>query len=233
MLHSDDEPKELTGNQLLNHLMGVKQIFLGKMDEFERADRANAYAEEQRLQGRKPYMSDDPVIGALGYVQAALELHAQADQLGYDISHLFIAGSMGPTEAGLLWGSALLGKAFTVYTPSVEHETEKLKSLISGICDGISEKLGFTPSVPPLSRLVAFDDFLGTGYDKPTPESLQTVKELASREGLFIETTYNAKVFTALKEMLRQGRLPADEGICIFHTGGIPALFGQASRFVR
>lgn len=233
ILHNAEQPQELQGNQLLTELMGVTRVYLGPLDEEERARRVEEYAQEQRRRGRKPYIVGDPVLGALGYVNAALELHAQAEAQNLDIRHLVIAGSMGPTEAGLLWGSALLGKAFRVYTPSVEYDTSTLRGLIADICRGISAKLGFQPALDPLDILEAWDDCLGSGYDRPTPESLQAVRDLASLEGLFIETTYNAKVFAALKDLLAQGRIAKKEGICIVHTGGIPALFGQSDRFTR
>jgi len=231
ILHNAEEPATRSGNQLLNQLMGVKQLFLGLMDEEKRGAALADYAASQRTLGRHPYIVGDPVVGALGYVNAALEIHAQSELKGYNISHIFIAGSMGPTEAGLLWGAALLGNAFTVHTPSVEYPTLKLRELISGICLGISAKLGFTPAVDPLSRLVAWDSFLGEGYDIPTPESIAAVYQLASLEGVFIETTYNAKLFAAAKDKVTGGAFSPEDGVCLVHTGGLPALFAQGDRF--
>ena len=232
VLHNSEPPSSLTGNQLLHRMLGVRQLFLGPISDEERVLRLEAYAEEQRSLGRKPYIVADPVVAALGYVRAALELHEQADRKGYDLRHLFIPGAAGPTEAGLLWGAALLGNSFAVHTPSVEYPAEIIREMTLEICRGISEKLGFTPSVPPEEILVNNDDFLGAGYDLPTEESIQAAREVASLEGIFIETTYNAKVYAALKDLLQRGTIPQDEGICIFHTGGIPALFAQGERFM-
>jgi len=231
ILHNAVGPNDFQGNQLLNHMMGVTQVFLGAVDEFIRADMVQEYAQKQAAQGRKPYIIGDPVVGALGYVNAALELHAQAEIAAFDLNHLFLAGSMGPTEAGLLWGSALLGNSFTVHTPSVEYPAPHLSSLIEGICEGISHKLGFTPAVAPISRLIASDSSLGAGYDKVTDEALAAVRDLAAYEGLFAETTYNAKVLASLKSSLARGEIDTDQGICIILTGGTPALFAQGSRF--
>ena len=231
VLHNDEKPSSRQGNQLLNHLLGVEQIFLGKISEAERTLALEEHAERLRTAGRHPYIVGRPAVGAMGYVQAALELHAQAEERNLDIRHLFIAGSMGPTEAGLLWGAALLGRAFSLHTPSVEYDTETLMQKIAAICDDLSARFGFAPAVSPLSLLDAGDNFLGPGYDLMTPEALSAVRELASLEGIFIETTYNAKVFAALKAMIACGVLPRQEAICIFHTGGFPALFAQAERF--
>jgi 1-aminocyclopropane-1-carboxylate deaminase/D-cysteine desulfhydrase-like pyridoxal-dependent ACC family enzyme len=216
--------------------MGTKQIFLGEIDETQRAKAARKHYQEMLDAGRKPFIIGDPLycdpaIGALGYVQAALEIHAQAEIMNIDLKHLVLPGSMGPTEAGLLWGSALLGRAFTVHAPSVEYDKVTLHGLIDDICSRISNKMGFTPSVNPIELLRVSDDFLGPGYDKVTKESLAAVAELAAAEGLFVETTYNAKVLHALKEMLKSGVIPKDEGVCLIHTGGLPALYAQHDRF--
>ena len=232
VMHNSERPEMLKGNQLLHHLLGVTQIFLGPVSDEERAIRLQEYAKEQERKGRRPYIVADPVLGALGYVKAVLELHEQADRKGYDISHLFLAGSMGPTEAGLLWGAALLGHAFDVTTPSVEYPKEVIREMIMDICHKLDAKFGFSPAVNPRELLTTMDDTLGPGYDIPTEEAVAVARELASHEGIFIETTYNAKVFAALKRLLSKEKIPQDEGICIFHTGGIPALFGQAERFM-
>jgi len=233
VIHNGEPSSEPKGNQLLHNLMGVKQIMLGPVSDEERGQHLEAYAAEMLASGRKPCIISDPVLAALGYVRAALELNEQAESKGYDIRHLVICGSAGPTEAGLLWGAALLGRSFTVHTPSVEYPADEIRETTLDICRSISTRLGFTPSVDPAEILVNSDDFLGEGYDIPTAESLQVVRELAALEGIFIESTYNAKVFASLKATLANGEIPKDEGICIFHTGGVPALFGQGERFVH
>lgn len=236
ILHSAPEPDASevpTGNALLNELLGVKRVYLGALAEAERNEAARRYAAEREREGRRPYIAGAPVPGALGYVAAALELHAQAERVGADIRHVVVAGSMGPTEAGLLWGSALLGGAFAVHMPSVEYEAAELRRLVLEICDGISQRMGFAPPVPYGGLFRIYDDFLGGGYDLPTAESLAAVRRLAALEGIFVETTYNAKVFHALEALVRRGDLPPGEGVCVLHTGGIPALFGQGGRFLE
>jgi len=233
VMHNAKSSPQRTGNQLLLQMMGVKQLFIGEVSDTERGDRLQEYAAQQSALGRRPYIVADPVLGAMGYVSAALELHQQAEQNRIDLRHLFIAGSMGPTEAGLLWGAALMGKSLTVHAPTVEYPADELRERMLKICSGISTRLGFNSAVDPEELLHIDDRFLGAGYDIPTRESIQAARELAATEGIFIETTYNAKVFACLKEMLQQGAIPKDEGICIFHSGGIPALFGQGERFAE
>jgi 1-aminocyclopropane-1-carboxylate deaminase/D-cysteine desulfhydrase-like pyridoxal-dependent ACC family enzyme len=231
VLYGTDELPDLNANYLLVSLTGAKCLCLGKVTEEERSALTRSYAEELKKKGRRPYIAGLTIPGALGYVEAALELHAQAWQMDLDIRHIVVAGSMGPTEGGLLWGSALLGGAFILHCPSVEFKADKLRSCVLDVCKGISDRLEMEPSVPPERLLQVYGDFLGDGYDVPTEESVEAIRMLASLEGIFIENTYNGKVFAALATLLRSRILPPDEGVCVVHTGGIPALFGQGERF--
>jgi len=232
ILYTASQPPELTGNFLLTHIMGVECAWIGAVSsEKERALRTLEYAERARQEGRRPYIAGTSIPGVLGYVNAALELHAQADAKGLDIRHIVAAGAMGNTEAGLLWGSALLGGAFKLHLPSVEFGREELRFRVLAIFKAISERLEVTPPVDPDVLLHIYDEFLGAGYDVPTPESISATRHLASREGIFIENTYNGKVFAGLESLIERKILPPDEGICVFHTGGLPALFAQGDRF--
>ena len=115
ILHNADRPAEIEGNLLLNHLYGAEIFYLGPVDEAARQEAAEEKACELREAGRKPYIIGDPVLGvlgALGYVVAADELLSQASAAVGNFEHIVIPGSMGPTEAGFLYG--LLWGGYTV-----------------------------------------------------------------------------------------------------------------------
>src|SRR5690606_12244359 len=88
ILHNADEPARDEGNLLLSRLTGAKFRFLGPIDEEERAVRVQEAAAELRRQGRRPYVVGDPVVGALGYVVGAIELHQQAEAQALDLRHV-------------------------------------------------------------------------------------------------------------------------------------------------
>ena len=66
--------------------------------------------------------------------------------------------------------------------------------------------------------------YLGPGYAKHSPETWLALRLLARTEGIFLDTTYNAKVFAGLTDLCQKGHLPTDEAVVIFHTGGVPTL---------
>ena len=76
-----------------------------------------AVAEEFRGEGRRPYVipggGSNP-IGALGYVNAAQELVAQASDMGLRIDHLVHATGSAGTQAGLVAGLVALNSGIPV-----------------------------------------------------------------------------------------------------------------------
>jgi 1-aminocyclopropane-1-carboxylate deaminase/D-cysteine desulfhydrase-like pyridoxal-dependent ACC family enzyme len=227
-----NEPETYNGNILLNKLMGTETIFIGKMDEDSRKEYTSKYADELREKGFKPYIiAEDRVTGSLGYVNSALELVHQAERKNIDLKHVVICGSEGPTETGLLYGLSLFGNAFKVHIISVEYEASHLKKLVSENFNGLCKKLDLTPPRTIEDIAVFYDDYIGTGYAEPTEQSLETVKLLAQKEALFIENTYNSKVFAGMFDLIKKGVIGPNEAVCCYATGGIPALFGQADLF--
>lgn len=227
VLYNGEEPTSYGGNALLNRILGAETVFLGKVDEEERTRLVHEYAEKLRAEGHEPHILGDPVIGALGYVNAALELAYQAEREDIDLRHVFICGSMGPTEAGLLYGLSLFGESFKVHIVTVECELGYLKETVARIFEGLCEKLKLTPP-GRIDEVAEFHDgYLGEGYGKPTRESIEATRFLARTEGIFVENTYNAKVFAAMFDMVKRRIIEPGDAVCCFHTGGIPNVFEE------
>lgn len=213
------------GNSRLNDLMGVERLYCGAVDEYQRAYFVRDQAEQLRRQGLHPYIVGDQVTGALGYVAAAAELLQQAERRQIDLRHVFISASAGPTETGLLFGLHLLGGAVQTHLVSVEYDEAVFWPICESIYQGLAGRLGVTPPVPLRQNTHFYGDYLGEGYARPTPEAQSALCRLARTEGVFIDTTYNAKVFAGLEELCQSGMIPPDEGVAVIHTGGVPSLF--------
>jgi 1-aminocyclopropane-1-carboxylate deaminase/D-cysteine desulfhydrase-like pyridoxal-dependent ACC family enzyme len=231
LLHNTYQPEFLQGNILLDHLLGAQSIFLGPMSEDERGQRAAALASQLRSQGRRPYVIGDVALGTLGYVNAALELHQQASQRNVDLKHVVIVGAMGGTASGFIFGTALLGRPWQVHVISVEYAKEHLCSILETNFAHIQQLLGRTPSVDLAAVATVYDDYLGPGYAQPAPEALQTVYDMAQTEGILLENVYTSKTVWGMHDLIARGIISDEEAVCVFHTGGGPALFGQAELF--
>jgi len=228
ILHGGDPPACEVGNLMLNRLLGAEIRFLGPVDEAERGRRARAATEDLAGAGRRPYLIGDAAVGALGYARAVEELARQARAVDLTLKHVVLPGSMGTTEAGFLYGSALLGLDLTVHLVSVEYPAEELEARIARIVEDAARHAG-SPATGWRRRLRIHMDQLGPGYGRPTPASRAAVGDAARLEGFFLEHTYTAKTFAGFRRMIADGTIAPHEPACFLHTGGAPALFGQVA----
>jgi len=233
ILHNSEQDDEFEGNTLLNDLMGAKRVFLGNITEQERGIRQREWKEKLIAEGRHPYLIEDYAVGALGYVSCGIELMQQVISRRIDLRHVFISASAGPTEAGLLFGLAMFGPRIKVHLISVEYEREYYMSEVRSLFSKIGEKLGFMPPVGVDDIAVFYDEYLGEGYGIPTEPSLDAVRIMAEKEAIMIETTYNAKTYAGMFDLMRKGVIPRDEAVCCFLTGGTPYLFSSYKSFKK
>ncbi len=227
IFHSSVEDAVGRERSFLNRVLGAELRFLGPIGEEERARIVLDAAAELRAAGRRPYIVGDAVTGALGYAVAAFELHEQAQTAGVDLRHVYLPGSMGPTEAGFIFGNALLDNPFTVHLVSVEYGQAELAARVAKIYD---ELKATTPQpVPNVEDLpIRYHmDYLGDGYGLPTPAAERALLTLAQTEGVFTEFVYTAKTLAAFMDLAGTN----GEASCFLHTGGVPSLFSQFDLF--
>lgn len=227
ILHNSDKSDISLGASALSHVFGARRRFLGAVDESARATALAAEAEALCNAGRRPYVIGDAATGALGYALCAAELLAQDRAQGAGISDVFLPGSMGPTEAGFLFGNALLDAPYRVHLVSVEYDEAELRRRIADIWAALCRLTGLSPALPPYRVDMRW---LGAGYGAPTPAADAALVEFARCEGLLLEEVYTAKTFAAFRAFAAAGE--ADGAVCAIHTGGVPALFAQLDGLV-
>ena len=223
VLYAGAEPQTLVGNALLTRLFGAWITWLGPMSEAERGRRAKQAVEELRTQGRRPYLIGDPVVAALGYVRAAQELADQARHI--DLRHVLLPGSMGPTEAGFIFGSAMIGAPWAIHLVSVEYPEDELRRRVAALLSELQARTNLTPSSDPMARVRIDLSQLGAGYGIATEASVEASTMFATHEALVLEQTYVAKTFAALLRQVKQGSIKPGEAACVLHTGGVPSIF--------
>lgn len=228
--HNAPDDPSTRRDSFLNRLYGAEIRFLGSVDEGERARQAEQLAQDLSAAGRRPYIIGNAAVGALGYVRAAQELLDQSRAMNAGVRHVFLPGSMGPTEAGFIFGNILLGAPFEIHLVSVEYGRAELEARIQRILAEM--RLAFRPAhFDEAKSIIHYHmDYLGDGYGKPTPRSEKAIVEIARCEGFLLEHVYTAKTFAAFIDAVSV-RLPSDESACVIHTGGVPALFSQFDWF--
>jgi D-cysteine desulfhydrase len=150
------------------------------------------------------------VTGALGYVDAAVELMRQmaAGELPPpDVVYLAL-GSCG-TAAGLWLGLAAGGLQTRVVGVRVVDRlvsNRRVTARLARATAGLLHRAGAAPPAPRDETLSVEHGWFGGLYGRPTPAAEAAVAD-AARGGLTLETTYTGKAFAALLADARAGRL--------------------------
>jgi D-cysteine desulfhydrase len=223
LIASGERPARLTGNALLDALLGAEVEYVAS-----RTDRVPAMrrtAERLRAAGGHPAeipLGASTPEGAIGFVRAVGELVGQ----GVRPDVIVHATSSGGTQAGLVAGCALHGLSTRVVGVSADDAAADVEREVRSIIAGMAERLG--PRLAQVARDAAVevdDTFVGAGYGIATPASLEAQQLAARTEALFVDHTYTAKAFAALIAYVRDGRIPKDATVVFWHTGGQVGLF--------
>src|ERR687893_181858 len=212
-----------SGNVLLDRILGAKVRILPSGDSAESA--MEVRAEALRGEERRPYtipVGGSNAVGALGYVECAREVSAQADGMGFGIDAVVHASASHGTQAGLAVGLAGAGCETRLLGVGVGGSSRQARANIERIATATRERLG---GPPRFAEIEVDDRFVGEGYGIPTPEGLAAIRLLARLEGLLLDPVYTGKAMAGLIAMVREGRFGPDEDVVFLHTGGWPALF--------
>jgi L-cysteate sulfo-lyase len=219
------------GNVLLDRLHGatVERRAGGSDMQAE----MEAVAKQLASEGLRPYVipggGSNPV-GALGYVNAALELVNQSVEMGVRIDHLVHATGSSGTQAGLVVGLQAMRSSIQLLGIGVRAPKEKQESMIYDLACRTWAYMGLTGELSRAS-VQANCDYVGGGYGIPTPGMVEAVGLVAKTEGILLDPVYSGKGMAGLIDLIRKGHFPKDQNVVFLHTGGSVALFGYPDAF--
>jgi len=220
------EPEGYNGNLLLDYLMGAELRFFDvKREEIPKI--MEEVARELEDEGQTPYIIPGGAsypIGAIGYVNAALELLNQANERGIKVDYIVHAAGSGGTQAGLVLGNKALNTGIKVLSISIGPPKERLIEAAVKIADGSAKLLDIDVSVN-LNDMTVNDEYVGGGYQVLSKEVVDTMKLVAKTEGILLDPVYTGKAMAGLIDLIKQGYFEKGESVVFFHTGGAPALF--------
>jgi D-cysteine desulfhydrase len=219
-------PDVYDGNLLLDKLLGAEVRYLSDA-EFERVDETlEALAAEVRARGRRPYVipeSGSNEVGALGYLECAVELAGQIGHGAPRFDTIVIAGFSGGSQAGLLMGKQLAGLPAEIVGIPIAWSAEQVRSRVTQTIERAIRRFGFAIDVPKTVNLL--DGYQGIGRARVENGELLAIADLARREGVLLDPVYTAKAFQGLLDTLRRDRKALGQRVCFIHTGGIFSLF--------
>lgn len=229
-----DDPDYLrNGNVLLDRLFGAELRELPAGTDMNAA--LEPVGEEIRRTGGKPYLipgGGSNEVGALGYAACALELVAQANEMGLKIDRIVHATGSAGTQAGLVAGLAAMHAGIPVLGIGVRAPRERQEANVHALACRVAERLGVKGGVDR-AAVVANCDYVGEGYGIPTPAMVEAVQLFARHEGILLDPVYTGKGAAGLIDLVRKGFFAKDENVVFLHTGGSAGLFAYRSTFER
>ncbi|MDJ0741030.1 MAG: D-cysteine desulfhydrase [Gammaproteobacteria bacterium] len=192
-----------------------------------------ALADQLRADGRKPYVipgGGSTPVGALGYVNCALELATQADDLGLKIDALVHATGSAGTQAGLVAGLAAIESDIDLLGIGVRAPREQQEAMVFELATRTMDCLGGGLDVAR-ERVRANCDYIGQGYGFPTDAMRDAVTLLARLEGLLFDPVYSGKGLSGLIDLVSKGHYADARNVVFLHTGGSASLFGYPAHF--
>lgn len=219
-----------SGNVLLDRLFGagMREVENGS----DMAAAMETVAEELRASGETPYVipggGSNP-IGALGYVDCALELLAQANRERLVIDHVVHATGSTGTQAGLVVGLKATRCRVPLLGIGVNAAREVQEQRVFELAARTAELVG-APGTVTRADVVANCDYVGAGYGVPTPAMNDAVLLLARLEGLLFDPVYSGKALAGLIDLVRKGVFADAKNIVFVHTGGSAGLFAYADQ---
>ncbi len=219
----DREPQ---GNLLLDLLLGANVRIL-EVSPTEQRARMEAHVEVLRRAGRRPYFPQgEKHLGALAYIACAAELYGQLDAVGI-AADCIVTSAAGETQAGLVVGTKLLGRATRVIGINPGVTWWDVPTEVKRFGEGAARRLGLMCPIDP-AEVVNYGQYAGEGYGVPSPEGLDALALMARTEGILLDPVYTSKALVGLQDLIRKGVIRTGQTVVFMHTGGLPALFAYA-----
>ncbi len=209
------------GNRLLLDLFNVQiEMCAALHDPVTQLDEMATRVEAQ---GFRPYVipvGGSNALGALGYVESALEI-AQQCEGAVGISSVVVASGSAGTHAGLAVGLEQLMPQVELIGVTVSRSIADQKPKVVTLQQAVAQALEVTAS----ADITLWDDYFAPGYGTPNDEGMEAVKLLARLEGILLDPVYTGKAMAGLIDGISQKRFKDEGPILFVHTGGAPALF--------
>jgi D-cysteine desulfhydrase len=229
-----ERPPVYDGNLLLGRLLGAEVRYCSA-DEFARAgETMDAIAEDVRRAGGRPYVipeSGSNEVGALGYLECAVELAGQIAHGAPRFDTVAISAFSGGSHAGLLMGKQLGGLPSEIVGIPIAWPADRVRANAAATMARAIARFGFAIEVPKAIHLI--DGYQASGRAGVGDGELSALIALARQEGILLDPVYTGKAFHGLVDTLRRDPHALGQRVCFVHTGGVFSLFPFRDRLSR
>ena len=220
-----------SGNVFLDRLFGAEVTHFPRDADMDGA--MEEKAEELRSRGMTPYIipggGSNP-IGALGYVNCAIETLTQANDIGLRIDHFVTATGSAGTQAGLVVGLEATNSQIPLLGIGVRAPKAQQEDKVYQLACATADHMGI-PGCVTRDKVVANCEYVGDGYGLPTNSMVEAVTLMAQQEAILMDPVYSGKGLAGLIDLIHQGEYTKGQNLVFLHTGGSAGLFGYVDAF--
>ncbi|NRA62480.1 MAG: 1-aminocyclopropane-1-carboxylate deaminase [Psychrobium sp.] len=227
----DDAVYDRVGNILLTRLMGADSRIvddgfdIGMRSSFEEA------MQSVREEGGKPYGipagGSVHKFGGLGYVAFAQEVREQEQELGFTFDYIVVCVVTGSTQAGMIVGFKVDGRAKNVIGIDASGKVEQTRAQVKNIAIKTAKLIGLGQEITD-EDIHINPDYAYPAYGVPSHETNEAIRLAAQTEAMITDPVYEGKSMQGMIDLVRKDYFPAGAKILYVHLGGAPALNGYS-----
>lgn len=122
-------------------------------------------------------------------------MNYQSMHSGTHYDYIVCTSGSGGTHAGLLVGMKATNTDTAIVGICVNRDRVSQEVLLLALAQKIANNICANITLSE-KDIIAFDEYNGKGYSLPTKEMVETVKLVASKEGILLDPTYTSKAMT-------------------------------------
>ena len=227
----DDAVYDRVGNILLTRLMGAdSRIVDDGFDIGIRKSWQDAMA-SVRAEGGIPYGipagASVHKFGGLGYVAFADEVRAQEAELGFQFDYVVVCVVTGSTQAGMIVGFKVDGRAHRVIGIDASGTLGKTRKQVTEIARNTAELIELGVEITD-DDIYINPDYAYPAYGVPSKETNEAIRLAARTEAMITDPVYEGKSMQGMIDLINKRHFPAGSKILYSHLGGAPALNGYS-----
>ena len=190
--------------------------------------------EDVRKAGGRPFpipagCSEHP-LGGLGFVGFAEEVRAQEAQLGIKFDYIVVCSVTGSTQAGMVVGFAMDGRADRVIGIDASAKPVQTHAQILRIARNTARLLDLQHDISD-GDVVLDTRYGGPEYGLPSEGTLEAIRLCARQEGMLTDPVYEGKSMHGMIDRVLRGEFPNGSKVLYAHLGGVPALSAYSYLF--
>ena len=230
----EDAVYDRVGNIMLSRIMGADVELVDEgFDIGIRKSWENALKEVTE-KGGKPYPipagASVHKYGGLGFVGFAEEVRAQEAEMDIKFDYIIVCTVTGSTQAGMLVGFAVDGRARNVIGIDASGTPLKTKAQVLAIAQKTAKLVELGTDIRE-SDVILHEDYAYPYYGVPSEETKNAIRICAQLEGMITDPVYEGKSMQGMMDLIKKDYFPKGSKILYVHLGGVPAINGYGYAF--